>query len=192
MINVTENEKKFKEMAATIRRPGIDRLMAWLEKTDFFVAPSSTKYHGSERGGLCQHSLNVANRIVQLQDLYCPNKYPREVLYLVALFHDVCKCNCYYASTMNVKDPETGKWMTKPCFGWNEKDLYGGHGSKSVYFIQDCMHLNIDEAAAINCHMGFTKDNDMRAVSQVFEHNNLAFLLHSADMAATFIDEAKG
>lgn len=193
MINVKENKKKFKEMAAEINRPGMDKLMTWLEQTDFFDAPASTKYHGSEAGGLCQHSLNVATRIVQLHDLLCPGMYPKSVLYLVSLFHDICKCNCYTPDSRNVKDPTTGKWRSIPCYSWNEQDLYGGHGSKSVYFIQDCIHLDLCEAAAIKCHMGFadTTPNQVRAISQVYEHNPLAFLLHMADMSVTYIDDSK-
>ena len=42
-----------------ITRPGADRLLSWLETTDFFTAPASARYHGSYEGGLCEHSLNV-------------------------------------------------------------------------------------------------------------------------------------
>ena len=30
-----------------ITRPGADRLLSWLETTDFFTAPASTRYHGA-------------------------------------------------------------------------------------------------------------------------------------------------
>lgn len=39
-------KEKFIEMAKNITRPGIDEMMAWLETTDFYVAPASTKFHG--------------------------------------------------------------------------------------------------------------------------------------------------
>lgn len=42
-----------------IRRKGAKELIQWLESTDFFTAPASTKYHGAYEGGLCEHSLNV-------------------------------------------------------------------------------------------------------------------------------------
>lgn len=29
-----------------ITRRGADKLLEWIEKTDFFTAPASTKYHG--------------------------------------------------------------------------------------------------------------------------------------------------
>lgn len=43
----------------TVTREGSDSLLDWLEHSDFFVAPASTRYHGCYEGGLLQHSLNV-------------------------------------------------------------------------------------------------------------------------------------
>ena len=43
----------------TVMRAGSDSLLDWLEHSDFFVAPASTKYHGCYESGLLQHSLNV-------------------------------------------------------------------------------------------------------------------------------------
>lgn len=47
-------KEKFIEMSKDITRPGIDRLMAWLETTDFYEAPASTRFHSAEPGGLLQ------------------------------------------------------------------------------------------------------------------------------------------
>lgn len=38
-------KEKFIEMAKNITRPGIDEMMAWLETTDFYDAPASTRFH---------------------------------------------------------------------------------------------------------------------------------------------------
>lgn len=43
-------KEKFIEMAKNITRPGIDEMMAWLETTDFYDAPASTRFHGSQAG----------------------------------------------------------------------------------------------------------------------------------------------
>lgn len=42
-----------------IKRDGADKLLEWLEKSDFFKAPASTRFHGSHEGGLVAHSVNV-------------------------------------------------------------------------------------------------------------------------------------
>ena len=31
---------------ANIQREGIEELLSWLEQSDFYTAPASTKYHG--------------------------------------------------------------------------------------------------------------------------------------------------
>ena len=38
-----------------VHRDGSDMLLRWLEDSDFFVAPASTKFHGCHEGGLLQH-----------------------------------------------------------------------------------------------------------------------------------------
>ena len=42
-----------------ITRPGADRLLSWLETTDFFTAPDSTRYHGDCECSLVMHSQYV-------------------------------------------------------------------------------------------------------------------------------------
>ena len=68
-------KEQFIEMAKGITRPGIDQMMAWLETTDFYTAPASTRFHGAEEGGLCAHSITVAKRLLEIADLWAPNQY---------------------------------------------------------------------------------------------------------------------
>ena len=44
-----------------VTRPGADRLLKWLEGTDFFTAPASTKFHGACECGLVMHSINAVS-----------------------------------------------------------------------------------------------------------------------------------
>ena len=39
-----------------INRPGMAELMDFLEKSDYYEAPASTKYHGAYKKGLVEHS----------------------------------------------------------------------------------------------------------------------------------------
>ena len=34
-------------------------MLAWIETTDFYYAPASTRFHGNHEGGLLEHYLNV-------------------------------------------------------------------------------------------------------------------------------------
>lgn len=52
-------KEEFLNLLKSIQREGIEKLIAYLEKTDFFKAPASTRFHGNYEGGLLEHSLNV-------------------------------------------------------------------------------------------------------------------------------------
>ena len=106
---------------AQITRPGADALLEYLEhKSDFFTAPSSTRFHGCYEGGLCEHSLNVYHCLTEylarerVQELYGV-EVSAESAAIAALLHDLCKVGCYRQGTRNVKGPD-GKWQTVPTF----------------------------------------------------------------------------
>ena len=50
------NKETFISLCQSITRPGMPELLAWLENSDFFTAPASTRYHGAYEGGLVEHS----------------------------------------------------------------------------------------------------------------------------------------
>ena len=63
IANLDDLKKRFVEICATINRPGMEDLMAWLERSDFYTAPASTRFHGNYTGGLLEHSLNVYDKL---------------------------------------------------------------------------------------------------------------------------------
>lgn len=190
-MNANDIKAEFLTEAAIIKREGIKDLMAWLESTDFFTAPSSSRYHGAFEGGLAMHSLNVYRRLKDLNEFYDMDgaRCSRESEAIVALFHDLCKVGCYKVSSRNVKNDKTGQWEKVPFYKFEEDFPFGGHGSKSVYLVQHFMKLEPEEAAAINCHMGSWDTSNYGRPGDVFQTNKLAWLLHVADEAATYIDE---
>ena len=48
-----------------IHRDGSEQLLNWLQTTDFFTAPASTRFHGACECGLVMHSLNVYRVLCQ-------------------------------------------------------------------------------------------------------------------------------
>ena len=78
-----------------IKRDGADKLLEYLQSTDFFTAPASSRFHNDFDGGLCDHSINVYYRLKKLIDaedsLY--NKYSDETIAIIGLLHDLCKIN---------------------------------------------------------------------------------------------------
>jgi hypothetical protein len=174
-----------------IHREGADALLRWLESTDFFTAPASTKYHSCHEGGLCEHSLNVYKRLSRV--FFGENSIEhgkeaaeKETVAICGLLHDVCKANFYKASTRNVKNDETGKWEKKPYYAVDEKFPFG-HGEKSVFLIERFMKLTPEEAVAIRFHMG--EFDTLRCTSDAYSKFPLAVMLHVADLEATYLDE---
>ena len=54
-----------------IHRPGADKLLQWLETTDFFTAPASTRFHLAREDGLVEHSVHVYERLQALYQKEC-------------------------------------------------------------------------------------------------------------------------
>lgn len=179
-----------------IKRDGASELLEYLlsDKSDFFSAPASTKYHGDYEGGLVEHCINVYTclkeylsrpSIKKLSVLNCDE----ETLAIVALLHDVCKINTYKISYRNVKD-ENGLWQSVPFYEFEDSLPYG-HGEKSVYIISGFMKLTREEAFAIRYHMGFSGNEDKRSIGSAFERFPLALALNIADMEATYYFEKR-
>ena len=91
-----------------VNRPGKDRLLDWMGKTDFFTAPASTKYHCACPQGLVMHSVSVFN--VMMEKHFDEETDSVESFAVSALLHDLCKANFYKVSARNVKNDETGQW----------------------------------------------------------------------------------
>ena len=126
-----------------IKRPGVSELLSYLnQKTDFFSAPASLSAHLSEPGGLCQHSINVletALRIYKsvLQPYAClggnadNEAMTEESIAVVALFHDVCKCNTFRKAEKRRKNAQ-GQWESYQ--GYELQDRFPfGQGEKIVH-----------------------------------------------------------
>ncbi len=177
-----------------IHREGSAELLDYLEnKSDFFTAPASARFHGACAGGLCQHSVNVFRCLEaylareRVKEVYGVD-YPMESAAIAALLHDVCKVGLYKPGFRNVKDDATGKWERVPSYSYEDKLPYG-HGEKSVYIISGFMRLTRDEAMAIRWHMGFSGPEDDRMVGQALQQYPLAFALATADMEASYFLE---
>ena len=177
-----------------IHREGSEELLDYLmNKSDFFTAPASARFHGSYVGGLCDHSVNVFRCLEayldrpRARDVYGLD-YDMESVAIVALLHDLCKVGCYKAGTRNVKNETTGQWEKVPTFFNEDKQPYGP-GEKRVYISSGYMRLSRDEAMAIRWHMGFSGPEDERVVGQALQQYPLAFALATADMEAAYFLE---
>ena len=215
---MTDIERFEKLMQTVSDRPGFDRLMNYIRKSDFYTAPASTKYHLScEGGGLLQHSLDVYDALRwRLQFLEVDGKYHYIVsgqeiasfsegtIVVCALLHDICKTGFYaveyrnkkvYSDTGSTRDA-AGRfdWQTVPAYTVNDRNPYG-HGEKSVMMIEEFIKLTMEERYAIRWHMGMgdCSYNQIQVFNASCELYPLVLLLHNADQEAShFMEDAEG
>lgn len=202
-VDLDALKQRFIEICATINRPGMEELMEWLERSDFYTAPASTRLHGNYKGGLLEHSLNVYGKLSGFASRYPEFEISHETVAVTALFHDLCKVNNYVADFKNVKvycengskSDAKGRfdWEMQPTFKTEDR-LPLGHGEKSVIILQSYIKLTRDEIYAIRWHMGAwdcaVKGGDF-GISKAFESCPLAVMTHLADMEATYLAEGK-
>lgn len=195
MTSINVKNEFIDVFTAHVSREGADKLLEYLTNSDFFTAPASARFHLCEEGGLCQHSLNVYKRLVQLvQAEYGKEQtvYSDETLAICGLLHDVCKVNFYTVDYRNSK--ENGAWVKVPYYRVDEKFPYG-HGEKSVFIVSQYMRLTAEEAMAINWHMGGFDDRvkgGSFALSEAMAKYKLVLLMHIADLQASYLDEERG
>lgn len=212
-MNIQENIARFEAELAKVNRPGMDKLLAYIRKSDFYKAPASTKYHLSCDGGLLQHSLNVLDALREMMtkendgmnDDGTPRiKYhysvagkfvttiPEESLIIIALLHDICKTYFYTTSMRNAKNEQTGKWEKVPYFTVKDR-MPLGHGDKSVMIIKQYIDLTTPEMYAIWHHMGFTENADFQTLTNAIDQFPIIWAMHTADMMASrFMEDEAG
>lgn len=191
---IQANRITFLKHIAEIDIPDADTqgLVDFLDSNDFFTAPASTQYHCNYRGGLCYHSLNVFNNLVELANRYFPGRYDMNTLLVVGLLHDISKTNFYELYARNVKNDE-GKWEQK--FEHRVKDsherfLAGTHEENSMLILSEFIPMKREEIVAVmnhHCGMGDSKQN--YDLSAILNRYPLLTLLHTADFLSTFAVE---
>ena len=173
------------ELLKSTNREGMDKLIEFLEKSDFFKAPASTRYHGSFEGGLAEHSFKVYE-ILKEKIAFAKMNIPEESVIISALLHDICKTNFYKIDYRNAKN-NLGVWEKVPYYTIEDTIPYG-HGEKSVMMLTEYIKLTNEEKYAIRWHMGFTEPKELYGtLGQAFLKYPFALLLHEADLEATYL-----
>lgn len=178
-------KKELLRLLDKIKRDGSDAFRTYiLEESDFLTAPASSKvtYHSCYSGGLMQHTLNVYNRLKEINKRH---KFgmSEETLALVSICHDLCKLDLYIPYILKSgKQSESNPYKLS--------DLVPlGHGVKSLSISQDFFKLSDIEKLMIRWHTwGFEGDYEMynRSLKPM---RKIIIAMHLADMEATFMDE---
>lgn len=75
-----------------VRRKTVTQMMDVIGE-EYFVAPASSRadFHNAFPGGLCDHSLRVVKYLIRLQKDLAPDRWGKNMLVFVGLFHDLGK-----------------------------------------------------------------------------------------------------
>lgn len=160
------------------------KAIVWLDRTDFFVAPASTRFHESFESGLLYHTLKVYNQIIDLHRLTKFSAVTYDSACLVALVHDWCKINLYTPYQRNVKNNETGKWEAVTAYNRGTTEF--PHGQQSLELARCFFRFDVAEKLAIVHHMGhwYTHPAEENSLQTANERYPLVLMLQFADSLA--------
>lgn len=178
-------KEEFINLLKSTNREGMEKVIDFLEKSDFFTAPASTRFHGSYEKGLLEHSMKVYEILkdkLNKNDMHIND----DTVKIVALLHDICKTNYYKVDYRNAKN-EMGEWVKVPYYTVEDTIPYG-HGEKSVMMLTEFIKLTNEEKYAIRWHMGFTETKEnYQYIGIAYKKYPLALMLFEADLEATYI-----
>ena len=180
-------KEEFLNLLRTVKRDGIENLIEFLEKSDFFTAPASTRFHGNFEGGLAEHSLKVYEILKhKVENNIKGIKTEEESIIIIGLLHDICKTNFYKIDYRNAKNA-LGVWEKVPYYTIEDTIPYG-HGEKSVMMISEYIKLTPEEKYAIRWHMGYTEPKEVyNTIGAAYTKYPIALLTHEADLEATYL-----
>lgn len=183
-VEEISTKERFITEVKKIKRDGINELLEWLEESEFYKAPASTRYHLAYEGGLVEHSLNVlvtARKFNQALN----NPVEDESLTLVSLFHDLGKHNYFGKDFYTPKYLKSGE-LAKTPYERNKDLISVPHEISSVHILSQFVDLNEDEVWAIMQHNGMYSDLKYQLQGK---ETQLQSIVHWADMwASRFIE----
>jgi len=175
-----------------VRANEFNDLMDYIEKeTEWLTAPASTRFHLCRENGLLEHSVNVAETLLQLKNTLYP-LISDESCVIVALLHDLGKVGMpkeplYLKNKPTENQRRAGYGPTYP-YSYNNSLTYLSVPVRSLYHVLPYLTLSEEETQAIVYHDGQYVD-DNRSVAK--NESPLTLLLQYADNWCGFVVEER-
>ena len=191
-MTVRERYENLKRKA-THRAEPFAKLMNYLEcDTEWLRAPASTRFHLCREGGLLEHSVNVAETLLQIKALLASD-ISDESCVIVGLLHDLGKVGVPGTPQYIVNEPTERQkqygYSASAAYRFNTDLTYLSVPARSLYLALPFLPLSETEAQAILYHDGqYVEDNRSAAKKE----EALTLMLHYADSWCGFIVEKKG
>jgi len=193
LVQRQKDQEDFIDILSSTAKDIPDAFFSYLDKSDFFSAPASTKYHDAQEGGLVRHSLKVYETLATLNYHYLLG-FSDSTVAKTALLHDICKTGMYKRKLKNTKLAD-GRWVKTEV--WEVQDeLPLGHGEKSVIvLLSQGVPLTEEEQLAIRWHMGGFDESARAyagslALRNAMSRSKLPTALHIADMMSVWLNGA--
>lgn len=162
---IEANKSTIISLLNNTNREGIENIIKYLIKSDFFNIYSSLTRHHNWPGGLAQHCLGVYNIAKKHAEGIAPDS-----VIIAAILHDICKAGMLKYDNNGTPRPR-------------KVHIYG-HGRRSVKIIEDVCHFKLtdEERLAIRWHMGGKHAPDYARHEVEMAHNSKLWkIIHSAD-----------
>ena len=188
-MTVSERYEKLKSRVIN-RSEEFTKLINFMEnETDYLNSPASTRFHLCRKGGLLEHSVNVAETMLKFRDAIAP-EIDEESCIITALIHDLGKAGMpgkpqYLENEPTPKQKQYGFPASIP-FRMNESLVYLSVPVRSLYLAIPHIKLSESEVQAVMYHDGqYVDDNKSVATKET----PLLLLLQYADTWSTFVIE---
>lgn len=163
------------------------KTLNWLIDNGFFMKPAAIKYHGNHTGGLFEHSMMVAQVLVEMTHKFNIPWTRPESPYIVGMFHDVCKMDDYIDE--NAQGVGNSLLISKnPKWTYNPTPVFAGHGDKSVMMLSQVITLT-EEMLCIRFHMGAYITDDWDSFDRAIRKYQSVLFTHTADMYASKVQD---
>ena len=182
--------EKLKSLVKGGREEKFLKLMLWLEAaTAWTEAPASMKYHLNKPHGLLEHSVNVAETLLKLNETMEAG-ISEESCVIVGLLHDLGKAGVagkpQYIENELFEQKSNEDDSAEYPYSFNNELVYLSVPIRALYLILPRLKLSEEEVQAIAYHDGQYVD-DNRSVAA--REEKLTLLLQYADNWNGFIKE---
>jgi len=103
-------KEKFINDLIETNQAGIEKLLNYLDEVGFYEKPASIKHHLNYTGGLLEHTVNVKNEYLRLNEEF-GTEIPLENIIIQSSIHDLEKCFAYTSEMQHTITPGQNNYL---------------------------------------------------------------------------------